>query len=383
MSVTYCIGTKSDKNDIVDFGNLVFSVAHAPTDFKALLPKLYSDRYDFSERHFLCKEDGKIKAMVLLDKFNIKVGNHRLTVGGIGTVSVHPYDRGNGYMKKLMAMAVDEIKNSCDIAELDGQRQRYEYYGFTPGGIEYIYSLTETNLRHRVDLITVNGVEVKKVKSNDVEMLNKIRELSAELRIVGERAGNNQYFYDIMSSWKGEIYALYLSGAFKGYICRKGNGISEMALTDTTLTASFIKEYLLVTRQKQVDISLNPTQQQLVGELSKICEDFKAVNNHCFMPIKYEKIIAAFLELKAGYTPLADGTVVVKIGENILDITLEKGVTTVTKSQKQPTVELCEFEAMRQLFSAQSNLNGELNALPDFAKGWFPLPLYISSVDVC
>ncbi|WHX49067.1 GNAT family N-acetyltransferase [Paenibacillus woosongensis] len=66
----------------------------------------------------------------------------------LGTVSIHPRARGEGHMKALMDMWLEELRNTCDMVVLYGQRQRYEYFGFTLGGVKFKYFVGGANVRH-------------------------------------------------------------------------------------------------------------------------------------------------------------------------------------------------------------------------------------------
>ena len=59
----FCIGKAGDREDIIDFINMVFSMTGRAHNFKALLSKLYGDALDTSGFHFLAKEEGKIKQL--------------------------------------------------------------------------------------------------------------------------------------------------------------------------------------------------------------------------------------------------------------------------------------------------------------------------------
>ncbi|MFR5072051.1 MAG: GNAT family N-acetyltransferase [Bianqueaceae bacterium] len=59
---------------------------------------------------YLAKDNGKIKAMVCVLPTEFKSGTQVLKAGLLGTVSVHPYARKRGYMKKLMEMAVADMR---------------------------------------------------------------------------------------------------------------------------------------------------------------------------------------------------------------------------------------------------------------------------------
>ena len=76
---------------------------------------------------------------------SLLVAGKPLRAAGIGTVSVHPYARGEGHMKKLMHMTLEECReNGADLAMLGGQRQRYEYFGFTQQEVNKILEDTGT-----------------------------------------------------------------------------------------------------------------------------------------------------------------------------------------------------------------------------------------------
>ena len=55
----YVKGTRDLRDDILDFGNYVFSQAHAPHDFRRLLPKVYGAHIEGMENiHFLALQEG-------------------------------------------------------------------------------------------------------------------------------------------------------------------------------------------------------------------------------------------------------------------------------------------------------------------------------------
>jgi len=66
----------------------------------------------------------------------------------VGSVSVHPKARGEGHMKRLLGDWITDLEGTCDLLALDGQRQRYAYFGFTPGSEKYTFYLDVANVRH-------------------------------------------------------------------------------------------------------------------------------------------------------------------------------------------------------------------------------------------
>ena len=66
-------GIATEKEEIIDFLNLVFSQSHYPHDFKKLAPKAYSENINgLGAEHYLAKKDGKIKAIVANRIIDIK-----------------------------------------------------------------------------------------------------------------------------------------------------------------------------------------------------------------------------------------------------------------------------------------------------------------------
>ena len=91
-----------ERNEIVDFCDLVFSKAHCPHDFTTLLPKLYGEGGDGAAHHFVVREEGKLAATVLVYPVPMRIGNRELLTLGVGSVSTRPGARGKGYMRLIM-----------------------------------------------------------------------------------------------------------------------------------------------------------------------------------------------------------------------------------------------------------------------------------------
>lgn len=100
----------ADFDEAMDFLNLVFSMAYRPHDFARMLPILYRP----TEAQMACNRalriQGRIRAVVGVFPMVWAVGDARLNVAGIGGVAVHPADRGQGYMRDLMARCMADIR---------------------------------------------------------------------------------------------------------------------------------------------------------------------------------------------------------------------------------------------------------------------------------
>lgn len=141
-----------ENQDILDFANMVFSMEYGSTDFEALYPKAYSRECCHIPVHHTIEEEGKIKALLDVYPVTLKLnGSDRsIRAAYIGTVSVHPKYRGNGYFTELMQRAEqDAVDNGFDLMLLDGNRHRYRYYGFEQAGVKCNFSMRISNLWHR------------------------------------------------------------------------------------------------------------------------------------------------------------------------------------------------------------------------------------------
>ena len=196
----FCTGKASDREDIIDFINMVFSQTGQPHDFKILLPKLYADDSDTSACHFLAKEDGKIKAVVGLFPTEHVTGGQRLKIGHIGSVSVHKYARGRGYMKQLMAMAYDAAKHGgYDALVLGGKKNRYQYFGFQPTEAAAKYSFIPENFSHQYKG-GHDAISFERVEDEHSTYISEIRALYEKRPVYTDR-GDDRQFFKVLCSW--------------------------------------------------------------------------------------------------------------------------------------------------------------------------------------
>jgi hypothetical protein len=98
--------------------------------------------------------------------------------------------------------------------------------------------------------------------------------------------------------------------------------------------------------------------------------------------LNYKQVVEAFLKLKATYTELPDGELVLAINgrsrkENI-KISIVNGISSVEYTEENPYLELDHLEAMNLLFAPVCPIR---ESLPVFAKIWLPLPIYLYSSD--
>lgn len=368
----YRCGTPAERADMIDFANYVFSQAHRPHDFKTLLPKTYADDApDFSDWHFLAVRDGHIRAMVSCRPTEMYVGKMKLSCGCVGSVSVHPYSRGEGHMKTLMAMMLeDSRKRGYDMLFLGGQRQRYEHFGFESACIQTDYMISEASARHAMADIDDTGVSFTEITADMEKELDFARELANRGAIHGVRP--REEFLAIMHSWNSKLWLVTVDGKPSGYIM---GDVSELMLTDENLLPRVIKAMMRDGRKEAVTIPAAPYETERIRILEGIFHHRSVHSGEMVNVLNWKNTLAALLGLKASCTRLNDVKAELDIDGEKLTIEVRNGVPAVTEGG-EGSIKLTHIEAERLMFGFERAF------LPDERFGnLLPLPLYISPAD--
>ena len=145
----YRLAKPEEWEDCIKLANYVFSTAHRPHDFEQLIPRVYQAGPEMARSHRVAvAENGRLRAEIAVLPQQMAAGGKLLRAGYVGSVSVHPKARGEGHMKRLLGDWITDLEGTCDLLALDGQRQRYAYFGFTPGSEKYTFYLDVANVRH-------------------------------------------------------------------------------------------------------------------------------------------------------------------------------------------------------------------------------------------
>ncbi len=383
-------GTAADNEDILDFCNYVFSHDGKPTDFVKLVPKVYRKGNEVPGEHFLAKENGKIKAAVGSFKLDMDIMGESFKIAGIGSVSVHPYARGSGYMKRLMQMARDEMySEGVDISILGGQRQRYEYFGYEPAGIQISFYINTANIKHCKNILP--GIELEQVFENDTETLEFIKNLHEKQPMLIKRSDDK--FYDTLVSWDSEVYCIINGGEKSGYlICDKNHCfITEFELFDCAILPSVVKAFLDKFKCRNLTVWTAEFERQKIEALSEFCEGYSVSSDYQYAVFNFKKLVKAMLKLKESYTELEDGEATFAVKDTfdrekstqIFTVKVKNGRSDVLEGVcgVSEYIELDYFKAMRMMFSSASYFESFGKNVPSCVKNWFPLPVKIFRQD--
>jgi predicted N-acetyltransferase YhbS len=379
-----------DFDDILDFIDFVFSQAHVPHDFTALLPKLYKREHFMDGIHYLAREEKKIKAVVGAFPLKIDFSNGISVCGrGIGMVSVHPRARSKGYMKALMNMAHEDMrKDGMAFSCLGGQRQRYEYFGYTPTGTNYYFTVSKANIRHTLGKDWKTSLRMLPVTPADKETLDNIHAIHESKAVKFYR--NRDRFFDILSSWQSKIFAIMDGEEFEGYlVCKPGSyDVAEINMKNISHVNEALGIYLRYRNehggQDSVQVMAGPQDIEKIRNISRFSESYRQSSACQFNILDFKVFVEPFLKFKAKQRIIADGSFVLKIeGEpgTTLEISVCQGIPEIKESVAAPDLILSHLEAIQFFFAPTAALTIPAIGEKVFLQSLLPLPLFLENLD--
>lgn len=374
--VTYRKARPEERAAYIEFAGMVFSDGVNHSNFETMIPKVYGPQVETSDMHYLAVDDEKvIRGLVAVMPNELRIGGETLKIGFVGTVSVHPEARGEGHMKKLMWMAIEDMKaQGVDISLLGGQRQRYEYFGYAKGGVGYNFTVGEPNVRHALKNVDIEGVVFEEI-GHDSPWADDAFALFAMQEVRFSRTREN--FVDYCCSYYARPWAAVKDGKFIGYlVCNKNkDGIAEILVESPDMLDCVIKAWVTVNELPRVRIVLPEWRCDDIKHLGVYAGDTSLemrVQSSVYNP---RRVLKAMLTEKAGYAHLADASMAFEIEGDIFTVTVQDGNVSITDGGQNPVCLSC-LEAS-QLFAYPFDYEGRAQT----PQGWFPLPLFESSPD--
>lgn len=388
--IYYGRGNAAMYDEYLDFINYVFGFNGRERDFYQLLPKLYRREDDPAGSSYVAVEDGKLRAAIGAFDHTMNVCGQTLVCRSIGNVAVHPYARSKGYMKKLLHMAVDDmIADGVVLSTLGGRRQRYNYFSYEKSGTSYRFSFNPDNFRHcfGTDRTAYHRFTLQVIdeKAENEALLDGVAKLMGERPYVPVRA--RERLLDILRSWKMVPYAFLEDGVFAGYcVVRGGDHITEIMLCreDRERVRDALVSFYDAHGGGSLTVTVPPFAPIYLETLYPICESYTAELNESYSVLNFEAVCRAFFALKATYESLPAGELCLLIhgraGDEKLHFSVRDGKPEVflADPDERPLMALEHLQAINLLFSHFCPARA---ALPDFARLWFPLPLWMYAAD--
>ncbi|MBD3922527.1 GNAT family N-acetyltransferase [Paenibacillus sp. PR3] len=361
-----------ERETYIDFANYVFGI-----DFEALLPKVYGEGIDSSSLHMAAvDEQGRMRALVAVLPELLQVGDNKLQTGYLGTVSVHPRARGEGHMKVLMNHWLETLRaDSYDMIVLAGQRQRYEYFGFTVGGLKVKHTVTQTNIRHALKEASPDGLSFCPLFEVDgaVSFANKLN-MARPAYVEREE----QLLPLTLKTFRLNPIGVLEGGELIGYLLvnHEGNEISEIAMEHQDDIVRTIKAYMVKRSVERVTIYSPEYDTALNRRLGEFAEDYAIETSDMYNILDFANVLQAYLTLQHRTIGLVTGQFsAIMDGQPVTARVDENGVT-VERTAKSDAVILNKQQAQKLLLTQHSRYM-EVGA----PQGWFPLPLFWYKTD--
>jgi len=358
-----------------------------PRDFVTLLPKLYKEQYRPWDNNYCAVEDGAIKGAVGMYISQVEIAGVPLKMGGIGNVAVARDSRRKGYMKLCMDEAMAAMQAAgCAFAELGGQRQRYQFWGFERCGVAVEAVFTEKNLRHAFSENEIApGWRAESIGPGDRNALGQAQALieSSPLHVKHSPAA----LYDILCSWNERPYGVWEGEQLRCFftLSRDGKRVNQFFLRDAgSLEMALRCAYSALPEDtyKSVTVDIPLWQKELLALAEGIAESVSLDDTGMYTILSWERTLGALFALQAQSKPLPDGELTARIdgdwGAETLRFSVTGGVPGVEPFQGTPDLALSHLEALRFFLAPVSTGRG---AMQKNAQAWFPLPLWISGID--
>ncbi len=376
--IEYRFACDEHRQDIIDFINYVFSQAACPHDFKELIPKVYADGRGYADIHAIVLDDRYVRGVVAQLPNTFSYAGKPLNTGYIGSVSTYKYTRGSGYMIKLMEMQAESAKEKgIDVMLLGGQRQRYEYYGYSPIGGEYRYDFVKANIRHGLKDVCACGIEFVPFKDACACDIDAAYQVYEKQPVTGGRPRED--FEIINSSWNCTSYVVKKDGEVKGYIISNGpQGIGEMTLSCPCLVKPVVKAWFERFDIRRLSVVCAAYDKRLNRELASFSESYNLTAGFHARVVNLKNVLEATMSLKKATSGLRDGEMILQMDEETpLLVKVENGEISVTETPAEPTVKLSRLDMQQFLFGYNRYTAPEAEA----PAGWLPFPLHLYAAD--
>lgn len=378
----YGRGKDEDNKNLIEFLNEVFF--KDDTNFLDLLPKIYKDQYRPAYNNFVVQgEDGEFRSAVGNFYSPMSVGGEDISTCCIGNVAVGEKYRSMGYMKELMQMSVDDMKNNgVDLAFLGGQRQRYGYFGFESAGTRYVFNANRQNIKHSFGN-EKSGLDVESLDPNDKETIEKIIAINSSFAVYCKRTVEN--CYDVLCSWNCVPFVLKKDGEFVGYYSvhkNSDNAVQECGVTDKKYLKAMVLAIFENTDKWNLEFPTAPFETDKLKFYTENFEGFTVTGCESLLVYNFEKVIRAFMKAKMSYTKLCDGEIKVLVhgvnGDEKIRISVKNNVAEVESIDGDVDFELDHHEATRAFFS---NYFTDRYRFSPNVQQWLPFNVYLSSSD--
>ncbi len=368
---TYRQARPDERNDYIDLANYTFGF-----DIEALLPKVYDSSFDSASITKVAENsDGKLIAEVAVLPQTVHAGGLELRTNFLGIMVVHPRFRSQGHMKAIMNSCLEEMPGKYHMSVLDGKRQRYEYFGYTSGGVQYEYKVIKDNIRHALKAVDSGNLQFSPLSKVDGWKEFLINLLTSR-EVYVER--NPEQMSQILSCYHQHAFGILENGTLIGYLLtdQDRSYVSEFCLLNSADTKKTIKAYFSAFDLQTVIFTLPEYEKALNKELSDFAECYHISPLNMYNIFDFAAVLEAFLTVKHHTYGLSHGTFSAVMDSQPVTITVSESGVLVEKKASEDAVTLDKMDAQKLILTPYGRYM-DINV----PKDWFPLPLFWNTVD--
>lgn len=369
--ITYRKAKQEEFLDCIDLANYVFSSSSCPHDFSRMIPRVYGkDKNNANIHRVAVSEEGRLRALIACLPQTVCVCGHELHAGFIGTVSVHPRARGEGHMKALMHDWIEEMRQTCDLSVLGGQRQRYEYFGYTKGGVQWRYSVNTANVRHALGNVDASAFSFCPLAEaqGGTELAWRLNE-KRPMHLVR----SPELLDDALHTFGAKPLVVLKNGGTVGYLDVSGDGreLLEAAFSDWEDFEPALKAYFAFSGVDEISVPVPASETELNRRLSAFAEYFRAEPSEMFRIFNFANVLEAYLTLKHQTEGLVPGVFSAVLDGQPVTARVDQNGVSVERTALPGASELSLSMAQQLLLTPHGRF------LPVSAPAnWFPLPLF-------
>ena len=367
---------KENYDELISLLNLVFSKQNGTEmDFEKELPNMCVRDDVHMKKHVGLFLDNKLVSVVGVYPLPTMVLDSEINFCTVGNVATHPDYEGLGYMNMLLLRAMEIVKEEkYDACRLGGDRARYLRFGFELCGRNYSYYVTQKNAKKSPLSAYGQNVSITEILPSDEKSLSFAKEVYHKNKVSVLRRDNGE-MYRVMTAWQNTPYLVSKNGEPIGYFTLSPDKktVSEAYATDKEAyfdTVVAISNYL----SGDFSITLFEHDIDLVREMNSCAEYMSIQIPSNFKIVNFERVVSAYMKLKASYTRLAEGSVTISIKDyGKIKIFANEKECGCVKFDGECDIELSKAEATRFIFGMHPPVSVIEPNL--FAKANFPLPL--------
>ena len=367
---------KENYDELISLLNLVFSKQNGcEMDFEKELPNMCVRDDAHMRKHIGLFINDKLVSVVGVYPLPTRVLDKEINFCTVGNVATHPDYEGLGHMNILLNRAMEIVKEEkYDICRLGGDRARYLRFGFELCGGNYSYYITPKNTKK--SLLGGYGQNTRAVEifSNDEKSLTFAREVYHQNKVSVLR-NDNDVMYRVMTAWKNTPYLVTKNDEPIAYFTLASDK-KEVSEAYAINKESYLDTVVAISNYLNDDFSITLPQHDidLIREINKCAEYMSIQIPSNFNVGSFEKVVDAYIKLKASYTCLVPGSVAISIKNyGKIKIFANENDCGCVKFDGECDFELSKPDATRFIFGMHPSVSVIEPNL--FAEANFPLPL--------